>query len=97
MVDLGVVACDGYGTFSEVGVGERPYPVSGASSMMSSTQDHKKGGSVFFLLVPVFAALAVLVVIGPALLPGVALFGIGWLGHHLMVRHRQHDQSVPTH
>lgn len=52
---------------------------------------------MFFILVPVFVALAVLVVVGPALLPGVALLALGWLGYHLMVRHRQHDESVPTH
>ena len=47
---------------------------------------------MFFLLVPVLAVLAVIVVVGPALLPGVVLVGFGFLCHHLVVRHRQHNQ-----
>lgn len=52
---------------------------------------------MFFMLVPVFIALAVVVVVGPALLPGVVLLGMGWFGYHVVIRHRQHDATLHMH
>jgi uncharacterized protein YqgC (DUF456 family) len=51
---------------------------------------------VFFMLIPLLTALAVVVIILPALVPGVAVLGLGYLAYHSLVRHRQQEGRVRT-
>lgn len=50
---------------------------------------------MFFLLIPVMAVLGVIVVVGPALLPGVVVLGLGAIVYHFIAKH--HDRGIQTH
>jgi uncharacterized protein YqgC (DUF456 family) len=63
--------------------------------MIPVRPSYRRGDPVFFLLIPVMAVLGVIVVVGPALLPGVVVLGLGAIVYHFIAKH--HDRGIQTH
>jgi hypothetical protein len=67
--------------------------------MISATNLSAKGGGPMFLipLVVVFVVIALLVIVGPALLPLAVVAGIVFAAHKGVEHHRHRNQGLHTH